>query len=746
MINDETFFELSALLLSLNRKTFETISSLKSFSTITSQFVSDKIENLDSLYSLQYSLIRHFIDYKTQSNIHHLHDSFNYLHKEGLLDSLSLEKLISLFDPSLLSKENSTEIVPDADENFNIFKQEILKNIHELKKVFNNTKSLEKTVDYLNSQTFSIGITGVMNAGKSTMLNALMGKDILGTSVVPETANLTIVKYSKTPSAKVVFWNKLQWQYILRSAKSIKPMEKFVEETQMHFKDSLDEYILQDSRCDEVSIDNLSDYTSASASDKKCNLVKYVELGANLSFLEDGIEIVDTPGLDDTVIQREEITKEYLSRCDVMIHLMNVSQSATLKDVEFIIDSVLYQNVTKVLVVITRVDMVSKEDVSEVIAYTKKSIASKLHEQNAGSKLDLVLKTLQFVALSGKMALMHKTGQQQEAVEAGYELEDTGILEIESYIQDTLFGKENSRTSLIVHSAKNRLLEAMDIALGELKYENSLLFKTEDEVDEELSKLKIKKDKQLEIFKLLKNQISGYEIELSNYVDKLQLFLDNELKKLRGVVKQRLIDETLYTLEKDKKTPHIKDQSRIIDSALKNGLIDIIRDYRHMFVEKSSKISEIITLQYDDIKPTEENIHSSFDYTSVFGNSFDNGFLTSNNEALVQKVSKLLSTASLKKITKTDEELSVIIQDEFVHIQEQLKSRALNLSYELLNEFIIGLKKPINDFEENLSSTEKLLQNHISFLNEDANSRQKKSVELYERINIIEQVFKRYSK
>ena len=43
------------------------------------------------------------------------------------------------------------------------------------------------------------------------------------------------------------------------------------------------------SRYDEIAIDELSSYTSAEASGKKCNLVKYVELGSNLDFLSDGI-------------------------------------------------------------------------------------------------------------------------------------------------------------------------------------------------------------------------------------------------------------------------------------------------------------------------------------------------------------------------------------------------------------------------------------------------------------------------
>ena len=62
----------------------------------------------------------------------------------------------------------------------------------------------------------------------------------------------------------------------------------------------------------------------------------------------------------------------------MMLHLMNVAQSATLKDIEFIIDALLYQNISKILIVITRADTVSKEQLDEVINYTKSSIKRQL--------------------------------------------------------------------------------------------------------------------------------------------------------------------------------------------------------------------------------------------------------------------------------------------------------------------------------------------------------------------------------
>ncbi|MGE4381782.1 MAG: dynamin family protein [Arcobacter sp.] len=747
-INEETF-TIFALIISATRKNYDKFLPLTSFKTLCQQIKVKSPSNLNELNHLQHNIIETILQNKSKQNINILHSSFEYLKNENIINSEHYNKLLSLFEYKeldLVEEQSHNQVEKIDEENKSSFKE--LKTtledlINELKNDISNKEvleELENTKNYLDNQKFSIGITGVMNAGKSTMLNALMGREILGSAVVPETANLTIVKHNPTDTAKVYYWNTQEWDRIKKSAEQLESMREFVNETNRIFGENLKNYIRPVSRFDEVDIKDLSSYTSAEASGKKCNLVKYVELGSKLDFLSDGIEIVDTPGLDDPVIQREEITKEYISQCDMMLHLMNVSQSATLKDVEFIIDAVLYQNISKLLIVITRADTVTKEQLDEVIKYTKSSIERQLKAQNKDSQLDYILKTIKFIPISGRMALLHRTGRAQEALDAGFRLEDTGILEIEKYLTETLFGTNSQKGELVIQSSKNQLQKIIEKQTSFYNYELKLLSKSKDELEKELEEFNKKKAVNTRIFQAMSEDINFYKNDAKSYIDSLETFLQSELIDLQTVIKQRVVSDVRYSFEKTKKRPENSRIKVIVETAIKDGIIDVIRDYRYKFIKKSQTIGEQCEQKYHDMGFTIGHKNENFDARGFFQDDFKSGFLTSNNEVLVSLITEAVSKSKESKINELDREIEGFISNQFTSIEEDIKSKAKKVSTLLIDSFFKTLNAPLKSFEQKLKNDEETLQNQINTFEENDKNRAQLSIDIHKNIKKLENI------
>mgnify|MGYP000938598982 FL=1 len=747
-LNEDTF-TIFALIISANRKNHEKYMNLTSFKTLCQQLKIKTPSNANEFYHIQENVIEIISQNRTKPNLETLNQSFEYLKHENIIDKDSYTKLNSLFDYKELEslKDDETSGLSKIDDDFKTsFKdlKHIIENILiELKNEIKNNevqKEIEAVDSYINNQKFSIGITGVMNAGKSTMLNALMGKEILGSAVVPETANLTIVKHNPTDNAKVFYWDTKEWEKIEESAKSLESMKDFVLETNKVFGENLKNYIRPVSRFDEVDINDLSSYTSAEHSGKKCNLVKYVELGSNLKFLSDGIEIVDTPGLDDPVIQREEITKEYISKCDMMMHLMNVSQSATLKDVEFIIDAVLYQNISKLLVVITRADTVSKKNLEEVIEYTKSSIQKQLKAQNKDSQLDHILKTIKFIPISGRMALLHRTGREKEALAAGFTLEDTGILEIENYLMESLFGTNSQKGELVIQSAKTQLNRLIEKQIGFNNYELTLLNKSKDELELELKEFNKKKETNKRVLFSMSEDINYYKNDAKSYIESLETFLQSELMELQNVIKQRVVNDTRYSLEKTKRKPENARVKVIVETAIKDGIIDVIRDYRYKFIKKSQSIGEQCEQKYHDLGFALGHKNDNFDARGFFQDDFKSGFLTSNNEIMVNQIISAVGGSKEGKLNELDRNIEEIIKAQFKGIEEDIKVKAKKVSSLLIENFFNTLNAPLKAFEQRLKNEEESLQNRIATFEENDKNKAELSINLHKNIKKLEHI------
>ena len=152
----------------------------------------------------------------------------------------------------------------------------------------------------LREGVFRLLVLGDMKRGKSTFLNALIGENLLPSDVNPCTAILTILRYGLEPKVTVYFNND-------RSAEII------------DFKSFNTRYTIDPAEAKLLEQEKILAFPHVSHA-----VVEYP-----LALLEKGIEIVDSPGLNDTEA-RNELSLGYINNCHAVLFVMRATQPCTL--------------------------------------------------------------------------------------------------------------------------------------------------------------------------------------------------------------------------------------------------------------------------------------------------------------------------------------------------------------------------------------------------------------------------------
>jgi GTPase SAR1 family protein/FtsZ-binding cell division protein ZapB len=154
----------------------------------------------------------------------------------------------------------------------------------------------------LRQGAFRLLVLGDMKRGKSTFLNALIGENLLPSDVNPCTALLTILKFGTDKRVTIHF-------------NDGKPPE------QIDFKRFKQRYII-----DPQEAKALEQQQQQAFPDVSHAVVEYP-----LPLLEKGIEIVDSPGLNDTEA-RNELSLGYINNCHAILFVLRASQPCTLAE------------------------------------------------------------------------------------------------------------------------------------------------------------------------------------------------------------------------------------------------------------------------------------------------------------------------------------------------------------------------------------------------------------------------------
>ena len=122
-----------------------------------------------------------------------------------------------------------------------------------------------------------------------------------------------------------------------------------------HSRDKKDEYCVPLSEGDNNSFfEQLNDFVGADG--KYTAFVKYIELKINDERLS-GIEVVDTPGLNDPVTSRVDVTNRFLKECDAVLLLSGVSHFLDSNDADLVKKQIREASIGRVYIIGTMLDV-----------------------------------------------------------------------------------------------------------------------------------------------------------------------------------------------------------------------------------------------------------------------------------------------------------------------------------------------------------------------------------------------------
>ena len=547
---------------------------------------------------------------------------------------------------------------------------------------------------------FNVAVTGVINAGKSTLLNALLGKKILGASNVPETVNLTVLKYAPEPFARVNFWSEVELKELgiaqdqdndiaeiyggvgvkfeSETAQNLNVKFNADDESAAKFQSTSTSQICSEPPASKtVKADEIKRYTSADS--KYAKFVKSVELYENLELLKDNVRIIDTPGIDDAVAAREELVRRFMQECDLMVHLMNVSQSATPKDLDFIVSSLQTSHAVRLAVLLTHADVLKEDELNEVAAYAKKSVEERTRWLGVGAE---------FFAVSAKS---YFEGRQ-----------NSGVEEFKEYLYETLFGQNSQKSRLGIEAYKKELVCVCAQFAADTQAQILNLTGSNLSLSQRLTELN---EQKAALASRLEDVRGAVKEELERLgTAKTAASYELGLKSLAQTLKQRVADDVNYAASKKQKIDPQR-LSRIAQTTIKDGVIVLMRQNRNEIVRQIAACAQNIALKFGEFKgkTAAAEVFSINDYLNSKGISLE----------CVQVADSVISAASSG--AQGIPEAAKVAAEEFLSAQ-RIKNFVFELSEFEKSEFKKQIEAALKEQEKALAISEEALKIELAQL------------------------------
>lgn len=624
--------------------------------------------------------------------------------------------------------------------------------------------SLEEIKEKIEKDTLTIGVIGQMKCGKSTFLNSFVFKDdVLPAATTPMTAALSVITYGEKEHIVAEFYTADEWaeqkMQALREdneatdtldASKIKAAKELVSKANK-LGTSLDSYL---GKTKEDSFDQLIEYVGAEG--KYVSITKSVTIYYPNECLK-GVEVVDTPGFNDPIVSREERTKAFLAKADVVIMMLYAGRPFDATDRDIIFKNVRQCGIGKVLVGINKYDIpycseTNPEDENQIKDYVKQEIKKACRECNDNTLVE-ILNDVEPIPLSAEMALLSELSMckitSSDSFEFAWKRHCTNFgistqTEMYKWSHIDQFSKavqnliDNEKGKILFKKPMNAILAAgeklrveNEDALSLLSNKITLLLAPDSDIEERAENLSkanrrlsrkidsLEKDIDAEI----RNLVRKGRYELEDIVDASCRRMLNMVQNEWGIFKSfDSISPRLDTEFQDLKTRKLKRATENISvdcerkikrsieeffSDTEDILLKYIPDFDNRDFVKSTQreinmemeASDLFSLANDD----EEQITLS-DIFKVFLNIYTLGTMDLiNHSAKVKEVSDNINSISRKFDPEPYLNQAFKSKDKII---EYVRNRFINKLIDPLQEQLTSVRSKIDDKEQEIRNAE----------------------------------------
>ena len=377
--------------------------------------------------------------------------------------------------------------------------EDVIKNLNALKIFFSQEKEYKSQIEMVEkliediSKPFNIMVLGEFSTGKSTFINALIGKNLLKMDVTPTTAVITKLCYGKRDTITVFF------------------------------KDGTNKIY------NDIEFNKLT-ATEAGEENNLHKEIGYVERQLPFDILKK-FSIIDSPGLNAYRKEDEKITREFMDNADTILLLFDANQMNKL------VENQLLDNLSerlKPIGIINKIDTYDEDEEGE-------SIEEFIEENRAILKS----KVSNLLGVSAKQALNGKLNNNQSLIE------ESNIKEVENVIISMIL---KNRDTYKFYSLLDKMSKFF-IELNEFKdklKEKGILPSAIHEVDT-IAKIiydQINKDDNNSSCKLFIGVLYYYAIFLDRQIYKAIEYIEESARKNNTLAQKWLLE---YCIKENKK-------------------------------------------------------------------------------------------------------------------------------------------------------------------------------------------------